>query len=91
MPKAKAPKVLEPAWPKDIPGPYSGGADPSDPKGIPHPPLKELKGDVLKLREELKVASKERTEAATDRVSRKEPHPHLLCLEVDEFAIFFVC
>ena len=63
---------MEPAWPKDIPGPYSGGADPSDPKGIPHPPLKELKGDVLKLREELKVASKERTEAATDRVSREE-------------------
>ena len=66
-PRPKPPKVLDPSWPKDIPGPYSG-PDPNDPKGTPTPALKELKDDVLKLREELRAAAKERTEAATDRV-----------------------
>ena len=69
-PRAKPPP--QPSWPKDIPGPYSG-PDPSDPKGSPIPTLKELKDDVLKLREELRVAAKERTEAATDRVRLLPP------------------
>ena len=59
-PKDKKKKELNPEWPPDVPGPLPE---------IPGASLKELRSDVVRFREDLAQASKERTEVATDRVS----------------------